>query len=52
MTSNEVHVLPSDDLVAHDDRADCGCQPITEAVQRSDGSYGWLIIHNAWDGRP
>jgi hypothetical protein len=47
---DEVHVLPINDLIYHEFHS-CACLPVPESVQRSDGSYGWLIKHNAWDGR-
>jgi hypothetical protein len=50
--SDPHHVYPVDDLLAHDlDGDDCACLPVTEPVERDDGSMGWLVIHNAWDGR-
>lgn len=46
------HVYPVDDLVDHDtDTEDCICGPTTKPVERDDGSYGWLIVHEALDGR-
>lgn len=45
-----VHVEPVNDLLAHEDE-DCPCLPVTEPVKDDDGSMGWLVIHNAWDGR-
>lgn len=47
-----IHVLPVGDLVAHEDTDDCVCGPTAEAVKRDDGSVGWLIVHDALDGRP
>lgn len=47
-----VHVLPVNDLIEHEDVGDgCACLPHTTPVEREDGSYGWVITHNAWDGR-
>ncbi len=48
---NEVHTIPVNDKHKHDENDDCGCFPRTEPVPREDGSVGWLIIHNALDGR-
>lgn len=50
--SDNYHVFPVNDLLEHDtDSEDCACLPVTEPVERDDGSMGWLIVHNAWDGR-
>ncbi|MGG7510891.1 hypothetical protein [Plantibacter sp. YIM 135249] len=50
--SDAVHVIPTNDLLAHDDIGDdCLCGPRTEPVQRDDGSYGWVIVHHSLDGR-
>lgn len=49
-----LHVHPVDDLVGHDtatEDADCACGPTIRPVERDDGSMGWLIVHNALDGR-
>jgi hypothetical protein len=47
-----VHVLPIDDLIEHEDEGDqCPCGPRIEPVKADDGSVGWLISHNALDGR-
>ena len=51
-TSDTVHVYPINDLVQHDTETDeCICGPVTEAVQRDDGSYGWVTKHHSLDGR-
>lgn len=48
-----VHTYPVNDLLDHDTDTDgCPCLPTTEPVVRDDGSMGWLVTHNAWDGRP
>jgi hypothetical protein len=46
-----VHTLPVGDLIAHMSAEDCPCLPTVEPVPAEDGSMGWLIVHNAWDGR-
>lgn len=47
-----IHVFPLDDLVEHDtDSDDCVCGPTVEAVQRGDGTTGWITIHHSLDGR-
>lgn len=50
-----VHIYPIDDLVMHemDDAGElaCACLPVVEPVIDDDKVYGFLIVHNAWDGR-
>lgn len=46
-----VHVEPVNDLIAHEDSDGCPCLPVVEPVPCEDGSMGWLIVHNSWDGR-
>ena len=48
-----VHVIPVADLIEHDTsgESDCVCGPETQPVERDDGSMGWLVVHNALDGR-
>lgn len=46
------HVVPINDLVDHELTEDCVCGPATEPVVRDDGSVGWVILHQALDGRP
>lgn len=49
---NNIHCLPTGDLIEHDEVGeDCACGPTVEPVERPDGSYGWLISHNSLDGR-
>lgn len=46
------HVYPTDDAISHDiDTDECICGVRTEAVQRADGSVGWLLVHHSLDGR-
>lgn len=48
-----VHVVPPVDRIEHvTTGADCPCSPVTEPVMRDDGTNGWLVVHNAADGRP
>jgi hypothetical protein len=47
-----VHVIPMDDLLAHENTEECACLPVTEPVPTPDGGVGWLVTHSAWDGRP
>lgn len=50
--SDTIHVLPVNDLIEHEDEGeDCPCGPRVEAVFREDGSNGWIVVHNALDGR-
>jgi hypothetical protein len=44
----DVHVFPIDDLLDHDDSDDCVCLPFIEI----QSNFKYLIVHNAWDGRP
>lgn len=48
-----VHILPRDDLVAHESSndGDCVCGPETQPVEQDDGGMDWLIVHAALDGR-
>lgn len=47
----EMHVLPFNDLVEHEDEGDeCVCGPSVEYVKGSDGD-GWVITHHSLDGR-
>ncbi len=49
---NSVHCVPINDLVEHNtDNDDCICGPTTEPVERSDGSFGLIVIHHSLDGR-
>lgn len=52
MSAGDVHVLPVNDLIEHDDAgSDCLCGPHTEAVPREDGSFGWVVVHHSLDDR-
>lgn len=45
-------MFPLGDLIDHDtDSDECLCGPRVEAVERDDGSMGWLLVHHALDGR-
>lgn len=46
-----IHVMPSNDLIEHDDSDECVCGPECEPVQREDGTFGWLYSHHSLDGR-
>lgn len=47
-----VHVVPIDDLIAHDRTSEeCPCGPTSEPVKREDGSVGWVVVHHSLDGR-
>lgn len=50
--SGEAHVLPVDDLIAHEDE-DCVCGPLAEWVTciEHDGCAWFLYTHRALDGR-
>jgi len=53
MATNELHVIPLNDLVEHDTAHEdgCICGPRVEPVAREDGSMGWLYVHHSLDGR-
>lgn len=52
MAWGDVHVLPVDDLIAHEQESeDCWCGPRLEPVERDDGSIGWVYVHHSADGR-
>lgn len=49
-----VHVVPVDDLVAHEDGLECPCGPDVEWTDPdTGGTYpdGPLVTHHALDGR-
>lgn len=48
--SDTWHVMPVNDLIEHEDH-DCACLPTTEPVKRDNGSMGWVVVHNSFDGR-
>ena len=50
--SDTYHVYPVNDLVEHNtDGTDCVCGPTVVPVERSDGSFGYVITHHSLDGR-
>ncbi len=49
--NENLHVVPVNDLIDHDDYDDCPCGPAPKAVKRDDGSVGWVVVHNSLDGR-
>ncbi len=42
----DLHVIPLDDLLPHDDGTECHCKPRIEVHGAK-----LIIIHNAYDGR-
>lgn len=48
---NEMHVLPVNDLMKHQEDSTCWCGPQDEVVMRADGSNGYLYTHHSLDGR-
>lgn len=47
-----VHVLPRNDLVAHDADETCVCGPLIDPVLDDDERVaGFIVIHAALDGR-
>ncbi len=49
--SDDVHVVPVNDLIEHEDGDDCPCGPAMIPVEREDGSIGWVVSHFSLDGR-
>jgi len=47
----ELHVIPTDDLIEHDDTKDCVCIPDREAIFCNDGSFRYMYSHPSLDGR-
>ncbi len=51
LDDGSVHIVPLEDLVAHEPN-DCPCGPDTEFVANAaDGPDGWLITHHSLDAR-
>lgn len=50
----ERHIVPRDDLIAHDDDAECVCGPDELGPATMPGRDGvrWTVVHHALDGRP
>ena len=46
-----LHVVPVSDLIEHTTTGPCLCQPYSQAVNADDGSVGWVVTHQALDGR-
>lgn len=49
--TDELHIVPLNDLVEHDTEGDCVCVPEARPVTREDGSVGWMVVHHSLDGR-
>ncbi len=49
--SENVHVLPVDDLREHVETAQCWCNPKCSKVETFAGGWGYVIVHNSADGR-
>ena len=49
--TNELHVVPQNDLIEHEVTEDCPCGPEARPQERHDGSVAWLIVHSSLDGR-
>lgn len=46
---NNWHVYPVNDLLPHNTESMyCECNP---KLERNENDDGWIIVHNAWDGR-
>lgn len=53
LPNNHIHVVPTNDVVLHEQTEECACVPRTEACLGPDGvvTHYWLVTHSAWDGR-
>lgn len=51
MAADELHIIPVNDLIDHPSADDCVCGPENRPVEMDDGSYGWLHVHHALNGR-
>lgn len=49
-----LHILPMNDLIAHESRPDCVCGPeVTHQENYDDGTFvNFRFQHHALDGRP
>lgn len=47
----ECHVIPTADLIEHEETTRCGCLPHVELVPGAHGLAGCVVTHAAWDGR-
>lgn len=46
-----VHLMPVDDLIAHEASDDCACGPGSECVTEEGERDNWLMTHRSLDGR-
>jgi hypothetical protein len=44
-TDEGMEVVPSGDVIGHEDGPDCACMPFVELIEEANE---WLITHNAW----
>jgi hypothetical protein len=51
VSADDLHVHPVNDLIDHELTGECPCGPQARPVERSDGSMGWLMVHNSLDAR-
>lgn len=51
MVVHDIHVIPEDDTLPHQESRDCFCDPDITEDRADDGSPFWLIIHQAIDER-
>lgn len=47
----ELHVVPRNDLIAHEDDGGCVCGPRLDIVRHPSGAVKWAYIHPSLDGR-
>lgn len=46
-----VHIVPAEDLVAHEKTDNCVCGTTIELVKAHDGSDRWVYTHYSLDNR-
>ena len=47
----EIHVVPVNDLVGHEEALGCACGPDVETITHPEQGAGLLVIHHSLDGR-
>lgn len=43
-TDEGIEIVPTNDVIAHEDGQDCPCMPDVELVSGTE----WMFTHNAW----
>ncbi len=47
----DLHVVPSNDWIRHEDCGGCVCGPRLELIRHPSGAVRWAYIHPSLDGR-